>query len=106
MRRAEGVVDVHVGEPRQLLREAVVVGFLFRVEAQVFEQQGFARRQGIRHAVPRPSPTQSGASLHLLAEQLRQFLGHRRQTELGLGLALSGRPRCEASTIRAPCSRA
>ena len=34
----EGVVDVDVGEPGELLAEGVVVGFLFVVVAEVFEE--------------------------------------------------------------------
>ena len=34
----ESVVHVKVGERRQLLRETLVVGLFFRVEAKVFEQ--------------------------------------------------------------------
>ena len=36
---AERVIDVVLGELGELLGEILVVGFFFRVEAQVFEQQ-------------------------------------------------------------------
>ena len=39
----EGVVDVDVTERSELLGEVLVVGLLFGVEAEVFEQQGLAR---------------------------------------------------------------
>ena len=43
MRRAEGVVHVDVRVRRERRRERRVVGFLFRVEAQVLEQDDLAR---------------------------------------------------------------
>ena len=42
MGAAEGVVDVDVAEGGELLGEGGVVGLLFGVEAEVFEQQGLA----------------------------------------------------------------
>ena len=42
MRRAEGIVDVEVGELGELPGEFLVVVFFFGVEAQVFEQQRLA----------------------------------------------------------------
>ncbi len=42
VRRRERVIDIEVAERRQLLREAGVVLFLLRVEAQVFQQRHLA----------------------------------------------------------------
>ena len=45
VRRAEGVVDVDVGERRELPGERGVVRLLARVEAEVLEEEDAARRQ-------------------------------------------------------------
>ena len=45
VRRAEGVVDVDVGEGREPFRESRIVFFLARVESQVLEEQDLARRE-------------------------------------------------------------
>ncbi len=42
VRGPEGVVHVDIGELGQLLAEGVIVGFLFVVEAEIFEQDHFA----------------------------------------------------------------
>ena len=42
MRRAEGVVDVDLGQRGQRLGEGRIVGFFFGVEAQIFKQQHLA----------------------------------------------------------------
>ena len=42
MGRAEGIVDVDVGELGKFLAEGVVVGFLFVVVAEIFEKRDFA----------------------------------------------------------------
>ena len=39
---AEGIVDVHLTQAGEFLCESRVVGFLFGVEAEIFEQQHFA----------------------------------------------------------------
>ena len=59
VRAAEGVVDVDVAERGELLGEGGVVGFFFRVEAEVLQQQRLAGFEllDISSAI---SPTQSG----------------------------------------------
>ena len=88
MRRAERIIDIDVGQPRQGAREAVVVGFLFRMEAQVFEQHGLPGCQRVRPCRSTVVADAVGRQLHFLPEQLRQALGDRRQAELRLRLAL------------------
>lgn len=43
---AEGVVDVEIGQTRKLLSEGGVVGFLFLVETDVFQQQNVTWLEG------------------------------------------------------------
>ena len=93
MRRAERVVDVVLGQVRQLPGELLVVGFFFGVEAQVLEQQRLALFQlrrdflGFR-ADALGTEADVLAARQFLVEQHAQPLGHRLQTHLGIGLAL------------------
>ena len=74
---AEGVVDVDIGQVRQLLGKGGVVLFLFLMEADVLQQHGLSLLQGggqglgaLAHHV--------GGQLDLLAQQLGEALGHGR----------------------------
>ena len=49
MRRAKSIVHVNITERRQLPRKLFVVGFFFRVEAQILQQQRLARFQLANH---------------------------------------------------------
>ena len=49
VRAAEGVVDVDVAQRGELLGEGRIVGLLFRVEAEVLQQQGLAGLELLRH---------------------------------------------------------
>ena len=85
--RAEGVVDVDVGEAGQLLREDGVVGRLLGVEAQVLEQQHLARRERRRRRLDgRADAVVRGR--HRAAEQLGEPRGDRRHAQLVDDLAL------------------
>ncbi len=87
MRRSERVVDVHVRQIRQRLREVRIVGFFLRMEPQVLEQD--RRRSGCRgHDVCRRRTDAVGRERHRTVEELRQVFRHRLQAELRLRLAL------------------
>ena len=84
MRRAEGVVHVHVAQRGQLFRKLGVVLLFLRMETQVFEQQHFAgRRQHRLHcrsdAVRRHR--------HGLCQQLRQTRRDRPQAHFRIRLS-------------------
>ncbi len=49
MRRAEAVVHIDLFVARQFMREVAIVGFLFFVEAQIFEQDRIARLERLDH---------------------------------------------------------
>ena len=49
VRRAEGVVDINLGQRGQSLGEGRIVGFFFGVVAQVFKQQHLAGLKLARH---------------------------------------------------------
>lgn len=83
---AEGIVDVDVGEARQLLRELVVVLLLPGVEAEVFQHDDVARLHGVDgllHLRPDDLLRQGD----ILAEQPRPG-GHGRKAHLLDDLAL------------------
>ena len=85
MRGAERVVDVEVAQGSQLLAERGVVLLFLGVEAQIFQQQDFARsgfhgRDLGPHAI--------GRHLNRPAEQLLQPRGHGPQTHFGVRLPL------------------
>ena len=93
MRRSERVVHVVVAELGELPGELGIVGFLFRVEAQVLEQQRLSLFQLGRHlfglradAVGREADVLAAAQNFV--EQDAQALGHRLQAHLRIGLAL------------------
>ena len=92
MRRAESVVDVVLGQLRELLGEVLIVGLFLGVEAQVLEQQRLALFQlggdffGFR-ANALGTEANVLAARQLLIEQHAQPLGHRLQAHLGIGLA-------------------
>ena len=90
---AEGVVDVDLAERGELLCEGGIVGFFFRVVAQVFKQQHLAGFELARQFVA-ISPTQSGekATLTLSPSSLssssrrRSTTGRRRVLRIRLAL--------------------
>ena len=82
MRRAEGVVDVDVGERRELARERRVVLLFLGVEPQVLEQDDAARRRRLRSPLCAGSPMQSSANTTGRSEQLRQVVRDRLQRVL------------------------
>ena len=93
VRRAEGIVHVDLGQRRQRFRESRIVGFLFRVEAQVLEQQHLARLElarhlfgNLAHAIRREGHVDAIAEF--LVEQLAQPDGHGPQRILRIRLAL------------------
>ena len=85
VRGAEGVVHVHVAQLRQLLRKFGIVLLLFRVVAEILEQQHLARlghhRLHLRSDAIR-------RHLHGPAQHLREALCHRLQAHLRIRLAL------------------
>jgi hypothetical protein len=84
---AEGVVDVEIGQRRQLLGEARIVLFFFGVEAQVLQQQHAARRQRRHRLLRRRAHAVLGEG-HRRAQQRRQRIGHRAQAHLRDALAV------------------
>src|SRR5512146_1435773 len=93
MSGSEGVIDVEVGELRQLLGEGLVVGFFFGMEPDVFEQQGLAALEltcqffGLHaNAVGREADVLAASDA--LVEQDAKALGDGAQAEFRLRLAL------------------
>ena len=93
MRRAEGVVDIDLGQRGQRLGKGRIVGFFFGVEAQIFKQQHLAGFELARHllghfanAVGRKGHVDGLAEF--LVEQLAQPVDHRAQRILRIRLAL------------------
>ena len=92
VRRAERVVDIDLGQRGERLRESRIVGFFFRVEAEILEQQYLAGLQLARHFT-RNLPTQFGekatfsAGAHVLIDQFAQPVDHRSKRILGVRLA-------------------
>ena len=86
------VVHVIIGKIGELLGKLFVVGFLFRVKAQILEQQRLAFFQLASHLF-RFNPHAVWAESHVLArcqlavEHHAQTLRHRLQTHLGIRLA-------------------
>ena len=87
MCRAEGVVDVEVGEARQRLRERRVVGLLGGVEAQVLEHQQVAGAQLVDGHLDARAERVAGHP-HRPAEELAQPLRDRAQAQRVVDLAL------------------
>ena len=71
MRRAEGIVDVALGERCQLAAEVGVVGLLSRLEAHVFEHHHLARPDGAGGEAGF-HPHDTGDHINQLAQQLAQ----------------------------------
>ena len=93
MRRAESVVHVEVAQLSQSPGELRIVGFLFRVKAQILQQQGLPALQLLSHlfrlhanAVGRKADVLTAPQY--LVDQNAQSLGHRLQAHLGIRLAL------------------
>ena len=84
---AEGVVDVHVSEPGQLLRELRVVLLLLGVEAHVLEEESLAVLQVIDSLGGLVANAVLG-DLDFLAEELRETLGARAEGVLVLRATL------------------
>ncbi len=87
VRRTERIVDVHVAQTRQRLRENGVVRFLLVVKTHVFEQHDLARRERIR-AFFDAFADAVRAELHGRTEQFRQPFGHGFERILRHGLTL------------------
>ena len=93
MSRAEGVVDVNLGQRGQRLGEGRIVGFLLGMEAQVLEQQhlvGFKLpghlRGHLAHAIGGKAYVDFFAQR--LVEQFAQPVHHRAQRVLWIGFSL------------------
>jgi hypothetical protein len=96
---AEGVVDVDVAERGELGGEGGVVGLLFGVEAEVFEQQGLAGFELAGHLGGDLADAVGGEGDVLVSlrtwsssSRRRSTSGRRLMDSTGLPL---GRPRCE-----------
>ncbi len=85
--RAERVVDVDIGVGGQGAGEAVLVGLLARVEAQVLEQRDLPVAQ-IGHHLARAVADRLVGQGHVHVEQPGQVGRHRLERVLGSGLAL------------------
>ena len=106
VRRAEGVVDVHVGERGELAGEVGVVLLLFRMEAQVFEQHDTARTGLLDRARRAGSPMASSAKTtgRPSSSASRSATGFSEYSGLGLPF---GRPEVGRQNDGcAPCSSA
>jgi hypothetical protein len=85
VRRAEGVVDVNVGQRGELLRELRIVFLLFFVKAKILQQHDFGAGFVNQRVDLRPDAIRredDGA-----AQQLLQRGAHRREAPLGTFLA-------------------
>ena len=78
VRGAERVVHKHIRHGGELLREGGIVLFFFGVEAQVLQQDGFARLHFRRELLGAFADHVAG-ELHFKAQLLAQALGHRRE---------------------------
>ena len=99
VRAAEGVVDVEVAQFGELLGEGGIVGLLFRMEAQVLQQQRLPGLQLARHLLGDLADAvgREGHVLRLVEDLVEQHAQTRRQGRRlidSTGLPL-GRPRCE-----------
>ena len=83
----EGVVDVAVGERRELLGEGVVVGFLLGMEAQVLEEEDLARAEAGR-ARAHLWPHAVGCERNRALEERLETVGHGTEREFRRRLAL------------------
>ena len=83
----EGIVDVDVAEPRQRPGEARVVRLLLGVEAEVFQEEQAARREGSRRLLHRGADA-VGGERHPLAEERPQAPGDGTERVLRVGLPL------------------
>ncbi len=93
VRRTERIVHVVLGQVRQLACEFLVVGFLFRVKAQVFEQQRLTLLKLGRDLFRlRPNALRAEADIfaarQFLVEQHAQPLGHWLEAHLGIRFSL------------------
>ncbi len=88
MRGAERVVDVDVGELGERLRKRGIVLFLFRVEAQVLEQDDLGSAMRCGHGGFRRLADAVGRKDDVALQQLPQSIGDRLQAELRRRLAL------------------
>ena len=87
MRRAKGVVDIKIGQLRQLLGEDGIVGLLLVVIADIFQQQNIARLQQRRRSF-RPFRRRNRPQKRRPAEHVRELVGHRAKRHRRFALAL------------------
>ena len=93
VRGAEGIVDIDVGELRQLAGKLQVVGGLSRLEAHILQEQDLAVSQLFGELARTPTHD-LGCERHACTGELTQTLGHRRKRQVGLG------PSLRASQVR------
>ena len=93
MCRAEGIVDVVVGQAGKLFRKLLVIGLFFGMKTKIFQQQGLALFQFSRHlfgfwsnAIGTEADVLAGGQI--LVQKHAQAFGHRFEAHLGIGLAL------------------
>ena len=103
VRGAERVVDVDVDALGERARELLVVLFFAGLKTQVLEKQAPDRRAGRQMFFRTPSPTQSSAKITSRPSKLARCAPTGSSEKSGLRFPL-GRPRCDASTTRAPWS--
>ena len=87
VRHGKGVVDVEIPQRGQIGGEGGVVGFLFGVEAQVFQHADFAVLHGVYHG-PGLGADAVGGEGDLAPQDAGQGVGHGLQTHAGDDLAL------------------
>src|ERR1022692_736753 len=93
MWRAELTIPIEVAVLSQVPPEFRIVGLLFRVKAQIFQQQRLPALQLLSHLL-RLRANAGGreadvfSASQYVVEQNAQSLGHRLQAHLGIGLAL------------------
>src|ERR1019366_8578130 len=104
MDRAERVVDIDVGELRQLAAEGLVVLLLFRMEAEVLEQTDAAAAKVVDDLLGRVADAVLGER-HVLAEELGEPGGRGLETVLRIGALLRAAEVAGADEPRTPLER-
>ncbi len=82
MRGAERVIDINLLAARQFMREIAVVFFLFRMEAEILQQQRLARGESGHHP-PCDITDTVGCQCDFLVEHIAEVFGDWLETQVG-----------------------
>ena len=88
MDRAKGILDEDIRQRGQLFRENGIVGFFFRMKAQIFQKKNPSRLQVLAANFSTSGPMQSGAIWTGRRSQLFQTFGDGFQTVFRIRLDL------------------